>query len=290
MPYAICHIYAQNKIVAIVNNDIITQKDLNDFMNFMRIQLSDEYADEELEEKIQIMKVDLLNKLIEDRLILQEAKKNNIKINENRVKAKINEIKSRYPYETEFQNALTRQGLVQADIEVRIREQLLMYHVVEQKVRQKIVVRPEEVTAFYNTNKKELVLPEARELEVTTLENENLAKTFADNFKKGEKLEDLATKYPITLNQLRVLQGEELRKDIEEIVFNLKIGEVSDPVKVDDKYYIFKLNNIIPPKQLNLSEVQDKINAFLFDRKFQEELKNWLDELKEESYIKILQD
>ena len=85
------------------------------------------------------------------------------------------------------------------------------------------------------------------------------------------------------------MQGEELRKEIEHTVFNLKIGEISNPVKIDDKYYIFKLNNINPSKQLNLSEVQDKINAFLFDRKFQEELKKWLDELKKESYIKILQ-
>ena len=281
---------AQDKIIAIVNNDIITQKDLNDFMNFMRIQLSGEYAGRELEEKIQVMKVDLLNKLIEDRLILQEAKKNNTKIDENRVKAKVNEIKSRYPQEAEFQNALTRQGLVQADIEAKIREQLLMYYIVEQKVREKIVIRPQEVTAFYNTNKNELASPQERGLEVITLENEDSAKAFADNLKKGEKLEDLAAKYPITLNQLRVLQGEELRKEIEDVVFNLKIGEISNPVKVDNKYYIFKLNNITPSKQLNLSEVQDKINAFLFDRKFQEELKNWLDELKKKSYIKILQD
>jgi len=281
--------FAQDKIIAIVNDDVITQKDLNDFMNFMRIQLSGEYAGRELEEKIQIMKVDLLNKLIEDRLILQEAKKNNTNIDENRVKAKVNEIKSRYPQEAEFQNALTRQGLVQADIEAKIREQLLMYYIVEQKVREKIIVRPQEVTAFYNTNKNELASHEERELSVITLENENLAKTFADNLKKGEKLEDLAAKYPITLNQLKVLQGEELRKEIEHTVFNLKIGEISNPVKIDDKYYIFKLNNINPPKQLNLSEAQDEINAFLFDRKFQEELKKWLDELKKESYIKILQ-
>jgi len=30
--------FAQDKIIAIVNKDIITQKDLNDFINFMRVQ------------------------------------------------------------------------------------------------------------------------------------------------------------------------------------------------------------------------------------------------------------
>lgn len=283
-------LFAQDKIIAIVNNDIITEKDLNEFMNFMRMQLSYDFTGKELEERVQVMKADLLNKLIEDRLILQEAKKNNLKIDENKVKSKINEIKSRYPSEIEFQNSLTGQGLVQADIETRIREQLLMYNIVEKRVREKIVVRPQEITAFYNMHKKEFLSPQERELEVIKLENQNLARRFAYNLKKGESLEDLLGRYPSTLNQLKVSQGEELRKEIGHIVFNLKIGGVSDPVEIDNKYYIFKLNNIISPKQLNLSQVQDRINAFLFDRKFQEGLKRWLDELKEKSYIKILQD
>jgi hypothetical protein len=48
--------FAQGKIVAIVNNDVITEKDLNDFVNFMRIQLSEEFKGKELESKLQSMK------------------------------------------------------------------------------------------------------------------------------------------------------------------------------------------------------------------------------------------
>ena len=89
---AICHmsyaieLYAQDKIIAIVNSDVITQKDLNDFLNFMRMQLMTEYKGKELENKIQSMKLDLIDKLVEDRLILQQAKKNNIQIDEGRLR------------------------------------------------------------------------------------------------------------------------------------------------------------------------------------------------------------
>lgn len=283
-------LFAKDKIIAVVNNDIVTQKDLNDFINFMRMQLSKEYEGKELEKRIQSMKLDLLDRLIEDRLILQEAKKNNIKCDEDRVKARINEIKRHYTSEVEFQNDLAKQGLVQADIESKIREQLLMYNIVEQKVRDKIVVRPDEVTDFYNKNIKEFHTGEERELEVIVLENEDLARTLVYNLKSGQKLEDLATRYPITVNQLKARHGEELRKDIEDAVFKLTIGEISAPIKVDDKYYIFKLDNIIPSRQLTLSEVQDKIHNFLLEKKMQEELKEWLDELKKQSYIKVIQD
>jgi parvulin-like peptidyl-prolyl isomerase len=299
--FGICHSYAQDKIVAIVNNDVITQKDLNDFVNFMRMQLSREMNQEEMEKKIESLKLDLLDRLIEDKLILQEAKKNDSKIEiqpkvtisikpeESRVKARIAEIKKRYTSESEFQEDLARQGLVQADIETKIREQLLMYNIIEYKIRNTVVVRPDEVTEFYNKNKKEFVSGDERQVEIISLQNQDLAKTFAYSYKAGQKLEDLAVRYPITVDKMSVKQKGELRSDIEDAVFKLGIGEVSDPVKIDDKYYVFKLDNIIPSRQLGLSEVQDKIHALLFERKMQEKLTNWLDELKGKSYIKILQ-
>jgi len=281
-------LYAEDKIIAIINCDVITQKDLNDFLSFMGMQLSREYSGRELGKRIQSMKQDLLDKLIEDRLILQEAKKNNIRVDESRVKARINEIKKHYNSDTEFKDDLAKQGLTQADIESRIREQLLMYNIVEYMVKDKIVVRPDEVTSFYNKNTKELVSEEERELEAIILENEDLAKTVSYELRTGQKLVDLATKYSLTVNTIKTRQGE-LRKDIEDVVFKLGISEISNPVKIDDKYCVFKLDNIIPARHLTLSESQDKIHAFLFEQKMQEELTKWLDELKQKSYIKILQ-
>lgn len=282
-------VYAQDKIIAVVNNEVITQKDLNDFINFMGMQLSREYKGRDLENKIESMKKDLLDKLIEDRIILQEAKKNNIAVDESRIKARINEIKKRYATDQEFQNDLGGQGMSQADLEKKIREQFLMYNIIEQKIRSKIIVRPDEVTSFYNENKKELVTPEEKELDAITLENLDQATSFSYNLKRGERLDDLAMRYPITINKLNYNEGVELRKEIESTVKNLAITEVSGPVKLDDKYCVFRLNTIIPPKQLSLSEAQEKIHEFLFNSKMQEELAKWLDELKSKSYIKISQ-
>ncbi len=292
-------LFARDKIMAIVNNEIITEKDFNDFVNFMRMQLSKEYKQDELEEKIQSLKTDLLNRLIEDRLILQEAKKNDSKIeirpgvsisikpDENRVKAKINEIRKRYPSDLEFQDELARQGLVQADIEKRVREQFLMYNIVEFKIKDKIMINPDEVTKFYDKNIKKFISPEVRELEAITLENEELAKTFSYDLKTGQKLADLAARYPISVNRIKVTKEGELMKNVEGVVFNLGVTEISDPINIEGKYYIFKLEGIIPSRQLTLLEAQDKIYAFLFEEKLQQNLSKWLDELKAQSYIKI---
>ncbi len=289
-PYAICDLFAQDKIVAIVNEDVITQRDLDDFVIFTRIQLSREYQGRDLETRIQSMKLDLLNKLIEDRLILQEAKRSKIIINEERVKARVNEIKRRYPTDTAFQKDLARQGLVQADLETRIREQLLMYVIVENKVRSHITVTPDEVTRFYNKDMHRFKTAEEREAEVIAFENEDLAKTFSYEYRRGEKLVDLATRYPFTINILKVASGrDEVRKEIEDVVFKLGLSEVSAPVDIDSKFYVFKLQNITVSRQQTLAQAQDEIHDILLDEKMQEEMTRWLDEIKAKSYIKIVQ-
>lgn len=282
-----CWLYAQDQVVAIVNNEIITQKDLNDFLSFIRMQYSREFKGKVLEEKVQAMRQDLLQRLIEDRLILQQAKNDKVIIEPPRIKAKINEIKKRYALESEFENDLSKQGLVEADLENKIREQMLMYTVVEQKVRAKVIIRPDEITNFYNQNKEQFLKSEERQLTVIVLEDDSLAKAVSYQMRQGEKLEGLALKYTFTVDKLSAWKGEDLRKEIDETVFSLGLGEVSAPVKIDEKYYVFKLENIIGSQQLNLAQAQDKIQAYLFEKKLQEGLTKWLDELKKLAYIKI---
>jgi len=282
--------FAQDKIVAVVNNEIITQKDLNDFVNFMRMQLSIELTGEKLEQKIQSMKADLLNKLIEDRIILQEAKKNKVLVDENRVKAKIDEIKGRYGREAEFQAALVQQGLAQADLELRLREQLLMYSIIEAKIKSKIVIRPSEITEFYEKNVEEFKTPEEREFESITTNDADLAQKIYEDLKNNGDFSETAKKYSLEAKSFNAKKGGELRKELEEAIFKLDPGGISEALKIEDTFHIFKLTKIIPFRQESLTEAQDKIQEFVFNKKMQEDLLLWLNDLKKNAYIKISAD
>jgi foldase protein PrsA len=282
-------LYAQDKVIAVVNNEVITQKDLADFLNFIRLQYSRQLQGKALEEKVTSMKNDLLQRLIEDRLILQQAKLDKITIDPSRVKSKIEEVKKRYVSEKDFEADLAKQGLVRADLENKINEQMLMYNLVEQKVRSKVVIRPDEITSFYAQNSSQLLKPEERILTLVIAQDESVAKTMSHQLRLGAKLEDLAEKFAFTTDKLSASAGQELRPEIQDTVFKLGVGEVSNPVKVDVQYFIFRLDNIIASQQLTLTQAQDKIQAYLYEKKLQEELAKWLDELKKQSYIKILE-
>ncbi len=282
-------LYAQDKLVAVVNHEVITQKDLTDFLNFVRLQYSRELQGKDLEDKLDSVKLDLLQRLIEDRLILQQAKLDRVVAEASRVKARIDEIKKRYASDADFEQDLARQGLVRGDLENKINEQILMYNLIEQKVRSKVMVRPEEITTFYNQNKEKFVKPQERMLTLIILAEEELAKNLSYQLRRGEKIEELAGKFMFTVDRLSAVAGQQLRPEIEETVFALGIGEISSPVKVDAQYFIFRLDEIIPSGQLTLAQSQAKIQEYLFETKMQDELSKWLDELKKQSYIKILE-
>lgn len=282
-----CLCQAQDKIIAIVNKDVITQKDLDDFVSFTTMQYKAEYQGEQLRAKIQSMQKDLLDKLIEDRLIVQEAKTTNIRIDESRIKLRIAEIKKQYGSDVQFQAALARQGLVQADMELKVREQFLMYSFIDMNVKSKITVKPSEVTEFFQKNPKEFELPEQREFDMVALEDDTLAEAIYQSVKAGQTLDEVLKGKSLSANKICVAKGEQLKKEIEDTIFSLNVGEVSKPLKIENKHYIFRLNNSIKPRQQTLGEVQEKIFAFLFEKKMQENVDKLLHELRAKSYIKI---
>jgi len=282
-------LYAEDKIVAVVNKEIITQKDLNDFLHFTRMQLADQYKGKELEQKIQSMKMDLLNKLIEDRLILKEARVNNIQIDEARIKSRINELKSHYSSELDFQRSLAEQGLTQADLENKIRDQFLTFGIIDHKIRSKIVVNPSEVTDFYEKNKQEFIIPEERDFLVVATDKKELADDVYTQLTKGTPLKELQDKFSLSVDSIKAIKGGEYSKDIEEVMFGLSAGGVSKPLAVNNVFYIFILDKINPPRQRSLFEAQDLVYKFLLENKMQQALIKWLNELKSQAYIKIIQ-
>ncbi|RKY31547.1 MAG: hypothetical protein DRP74_04605 [Candidatus Omnitrophota bacterium] len=283
-----CLCLAQDKIVAVVNEDAITQRDVEEFLNFTQVQLSSGHEKDALEEKIKSMKEGLLEKLIEDKLILQEAKKANITINENMVKQKINEIKNNFYSDNEFQTALKNEGLAQADLEAKIRDQMLMYSIIDQKIRSNITVSPIEISAFYEANREKFNTPEKREFTYLVFDDEKMASEYYQLLLNSPDIDKTIYENSLDVNKICFTQGEEIKKEIEEAISGLNKGQISAPFRIENKFYIFKFEEIIPEQQKSLNESQGAIYAYLFEKKMQEELSKWLEELKSKAYIKVL--
>jgi len=280
---------ADESILAVVNEEVITSKDLKDFLNFMRLQYSSGKDKAQVDEDLERMKPELLKKLVEDRLILQEAKRLKINIDKNLLSGRLKEIRKRYPSDKDFQEALNAQGLTLADIEKKIEEQMLIYQAIEKNVKSKIVIHPQEVNLFYEQHKDEFIEPEKREVFVFIFDNELDAQNLREELKK-ERIDELLKSNSLNIKQLGKVEKGQLKKEFDEIVFKLDEDKPSEVFKMEDKYYIFFVKKIISSYQMPFSEVKDKIYNLLFEKKMDEELNRWLDELRKNSYIQIKQD
>lgn len=283
-------LYDVDRIIAVVNQDTITQSEADVYLSIISLQLSQQYKGRELDERMKEEKEQLISKMVEDKIILQEAKRKGYQARLERVKERIAQMKAAFASETDFENSLKQKGLTVKDMEDKVSDQMIMREVVEREVRDKIVVSPDEVTKFYEKNKSELFnLTETRTVETLYSENEAMLANLSEAVKKGMDFQEAAKLYKSAYAR-DTISREQLRPELQESFSGLKAIEISDPVKAGNGYYIFKILEILPPKLQSLSEVHDRIYSYLSEEKFAVAMLEWIEGLKEKSYIQIKQE
>ena len=280
-------VFAQDKIIAVVNKEVITQSDLDNYLKFIKMELAGQYRGADLQDKIAQEAPHIVEKLIEDRLIVQEAKKENMQVDENRIKARIEEMRGQYPSEKDFMQDVISHGLTMADMESKIRDQLLMFEVVEAKIKDKIRINPKEITDFYAGHKDELAAPALRHILSVASDNEMQAGKLFYDLKKGTDFRQAVASCGLTVDDLGKIKPGQLTKELDQVISVLAAGEFSDVVKFDNKFYIFKLEEMSEPRIRPFEEAKQEIYNYIFQQKMQSELTKWLEALKAKAYIEI---
>lgn len=275
-----------DKIVAVVNNEVITQSELQQFLALVYTQLASQYKGKELQEEFEKAKSGILNRMIEDKLILQEAKKKNIEVKDDRIKNRIEQIKQGFASQEGFEQMLSEQGLTLGDLRKRTKEQFMIFQLVDEEVRSKTIAGPDEVTNFYQEHKDQFKESTQRKVSSIFLKNEQEAQEANNLLKQGQDIVKVAEKFGQSPTNRLVKEGQ-LRKDIEDVVFNLKVRENSGPIKTEQGFFIFKLEEIVVAQQRSPAESYDEIYHYLLEQKFRDNMKEWLDALKKKSYIVI---
>lgn len=273
-----------NRIVGIVNGDVITQDELD---MFARMSLLDGEAEPPMKDEEEMYKY-FLDRLIEDRLILQEAKKMQVKADEKIIEDRIRDIRFRAGSEMAFQQALASQGISLAELREKLKNQLLIYMIVQKEVTNKVRVSPKEVTEYYDQYKDRFMVPEAVAVQSIFIEDKDILKSVEQKLAEGEDFSALSKTYSKRGDLGTVSRGQ-LKKDLENFLFVLEAGKPSGPFAFDNGYYVFLVKEKIPAAEKSLDEVKEKVEAMLEAEKSEKLLKSWLEDLKDKAYISIRQ-
>ncbi len=294
-----------DKIIAVVNEEVITQTDLRRVLATIETEYKNIYSGpQEFAEQIEQAKKNIINQIVEEKLILSEAKKYEIKVEEETIAERIDKIKQGFASEEEFEQALILQGLTLKDLRDRFTDQEMMKKAVDYFVRFKIEVDPIEIREFYQAHPETLIRPEEVRLksilikldqdgdELAALEK---AKIVLERLKQGDSFEDLAKKYSQGTNaqeggDLGFIARGQLIEKIDQAIFELQPGEFTDVIRTNQGYRIFQIVEKKPAKELSFTQAYDLIRDQLYKRKFTETFKDWLSELKQNAYIRIEQE
>ncbi len=248
-----------------------------------------EFAGEEKradQKKVVEFREDLLNRMIEDRLILQEAKRQQLKVDDSMVEDRVREIKFRAGSELAFEMALKSQGISINELREKLKNQLMIYSLVQKEVKDKVVVSPKEITDYFQQHQDQFLTQETVVVDSIFAKDKDALEKAQAELSAGADFPEVAKKYSEKSNLGEVRRGQ-FKKELEDFIFSLSVGQYSRPFKTEDGYYIFIVKEKLLPSKKSIEDVKDGIKAYLENEKSEKILREWIEGLKEKAYISI---
>ena len=251
------------RIVAVVNNEAITEGDVKELTGSKGDFSS------------------ALNYLIEETLLLQKARQEHLKIKEEIVDKELEGIKKRFPSEEDFYQQLQKENLTAHQLKKNLEKQLLIQKLIRREIIGRVSVTPDEVEEklsegnFSNENSYRLS-------EIFRKEKKEIEKIF-QKIKGGKlKFDELAI-------DLGYFQKQELAPEFQVVLPELKVGEVSKPIKRENGYYLICITEK-KEEERNLEELRKKIQEEIFQKKFSQRYNKFIAELKKNAHVEIKND
>ena len=287
-----------NRIVAIVNDEIITEADVASHIS----ALLEDQAPQETPVPSDQMQEAVLQRLIEQRLILQEATRANVAVNSQDIIDHLEELRVRFGSEEAFRQSLAQSSLTEPQLKEKLREQLLVQRVIDEQVRSTIVVSPQEVAQELGTHPElakagDRVRASHLLVRVNEHRSADAARALINDLHQrlvhGADFAELARRYSEDSHRDDggvmgwVAQGE-LLPELDAALFGLKEGTVSEPIQTRLGFHVVRVEERRTATSLSVTEANHAIYQRLYQQKFQAAFAKWLADLKRHAYIELL--
>ena len=296
-----------DRIVAVVNDEIITLFDLDQTLQPYEENIEAlGYPPEKQREMLIKLRLDVLNKLVDEKLADQQINKNNIKVSTQEIDQAIERMKEARAYTDEDLRAgLAKQGLTMEEFREKFKQQLLRGKLVNREVKSKIVITNEEIEKYYKAHSDKYAgqtkyhiwnisirfAPFAGSSEKQSAFQKMEA--VLTQLKQGRSFESIATETPSAPGapegaDLGLYQLDELSPQLLTVLKNMKAGEYSSILNLANGYQIIYVQEIIVTDPKNIPEVKAEIEDILYQEAVDNRYNTWLSELRKKSHIKII--
>ncbi len=294
-----------DKIIAHVNDDIITLSELNERTEAFVTSRKQNPFLRDHDQALAAVRREILDNLINDRLTAQEISRLKISVRDSEIEAVIaNLLRENNLTQEALEAQLRKEGKTMEDLRQQIRRTLEQNQLINREVRSKTVVTDELVESYYQSHLEEFQAKERWRLQDIFLpfppggsgedkaRLKDLAGQILNRLQQGANFAQVAQRYSRGPGaeqggDLGFFNKGELDPILEKAVAKLKKNEITPVTETEMGLHIIKVTELdsTPPKPL--AEVRESIYGQLYQRELDYKYREWISSLRERSYVKI---
>jgi peptidyl-prolyl cis-trans isomerase SurA len=293
-----------DRVVAVVNDDVITQYELDSTVELILKRNEQNIRPEDRERITAEARKALLDRLIEDLILRQEARRLGIVVREEELTATIQEALAKRNLSIDtLQEALIKDGTNYEKYREATRSDMIKSRILQREIRPRVSVTNEEIGAFYQEHRDEyegklrvrllmIALPvPAGSDEAAQAAQRTKAESILKRIRAGEYFEALANENSMGQGRsggdIGYVEKGSMNPIIEEVAFNLKPGEVSGVIETPQGFYIIRALDKRGGGNLSLKATRAEIEEQLFIEKIEKKYMEWLAEKRQKAHIEI---
>jgi len=294
-----------DEIVAVVNGQAITISDLKKEVSLAKKEwgISDS------------LRSQVLQRLIDDEIIRQEAERQGLKVTKEEINALIAQIRGDLS-EEEFSWTLEEKGLSEGDFRERLKHRIIRDKLFSQRLKEiddnKTKVFPEEVSEFclairnylrgadnvsaetvqfYEIYEEKLNRTERVRVAQIVVRDKETAEEILQRLKTGESFSSLAESFSIDPSarkggDLGWFSPRQIQPLLRRQIVCLEKNGVSSLLPIPGGY--FRILKLLDEEQLCCEDWEKEINDFLQRKKLEDKLNQWLEQLRKSAEITVM--
>ena len=294
-----------DRIVAVVNDDVITLSELNRDLDSYMERAGKSFKGADREKFVEQVRMAILNDLINRKLILQEAGNLGIVVTDDDVNDAIKDILDRRKMSMEeMKDAIAGEGDTFEEYREDARQHLTKMRLIDKEIRSKIIVSQKEIGDYYRQHRDDyegkeavrikqilIIIPRDCDMETKRKLRKN-TEEILKKLKSGESFVLLATKFSQgpaakTGGDLGYVEKGLMLPEVDETAFKLKTGETSDVIESPIGFHIIKIVDKRGEGIKPLDSVREEIMGEIGNKKIEKKFQEWLKEAREKSLIDI---
>ncbi len=301
------HAEVVDKIIAVINDEVITLYELNTAFEPYRMNIENTYKGNDKDRLIIQAKEEFFQRLVDNMLIEQEARKTGVSatVKEEDVMGVLQDMLTKQNLTMpEFLKNLAREGGSIETVKKEIRSQMIRMRLLRREVKDKIIVTDEEIGEYYNQHRDEyegresvrmkqifLLLPEKADNQ-TKMKMKKEAGQLRERIIKGESFDGLAAKYSqgpaaATGGDVGFIEKGTIIPEVEKIAFRLPVDQVSEVIESGKGFHIVKVVDKKGAGLKPVAVVREEIKAKIEDEKLDIKFGEWMNSLRAKSHVDI---